>query len=121
MNLVAYDTINRIDYSKSWVDPRYRKLYSRELKYYNFYSFATRYNKHLERNEYYLILHNNINSNLKIYPLVIKNGIYKIKLNDIWNKLFYKEPKEVINIILEPDDIQEDCIVYYIDTLNLMV
>ena len=121
MNLVTYDTINRIDYTKSWIDPTYRKLYSREIKYYNFYSFATRYNKYLERDEYYLILHNNINSSLKIYPLVSRNNICKIKLNDIWNKLFYKPPRHVVNINLEIDDIQEDCIVYYIDTINLSV
>lgn len=121
MNLAAYDTTRKIDYTKSWIDPRYKTLYSRELKYYNFYSFACIYNSNLKHNEYYLILHNNINANIKFYPLLLKNNIIKIKLKDIWNKMFYKVPTQEINIDLEVDDIQEDCIIYYMNSFNIFV
>lgn len=119
MNLAAYDGIKNIDYSKSWIDPRFRKLYSMEIPYYNFYSFLTRYNSNLKMNEYYIVMHNDINSELKIYPTISRRKVIKINLKDIWNRLFITVPKTTMNITLEVDDIQEDCIIYFINILNI--
>lgn len=119
MNLAAYDGIKNIDYSKSWIDPRFRKLYSMEIPYYNFYSFLTRYNGNLKMNEYYIVMHNDINSELKIYPTISRRKVIKIDLKDIWNRLFITVPKTITNVTLEVDDIQEDCIIYFINILNI--
>lgn len=119
MNLAAYDGIKNIDYSKSWIDPRFRKLYSMEIPYYNFYSFLTRYNSNLKMNEYYIVMHNDINSELKIYPTISRRKVIKINLKDIWNRLFITVPKTTMNVTLEVDDIQEDCIIYFINILNI--
>lgn len=119
MNLAAYDGIKNIDYSKSWIDPRFRKLYSMEIPYYNFYSFLTRYNDNLKMNEYYIVMHNDINSELKIYPTISRRKVIKINLKDIWNRLFITVPKITMNVTLEVDDIQEDCIIYFINILNI--
>lgn len=119
MNLAAYDCIKKIDYSKTWVDPRFKKLYSMEIPYYNFYSFLTRYNNNLKMNEYYIVMHNDINSELKIYPTVSRRDVVKISLKDIWNKVFIRAPESITNVTLEVDDIQEDCIIYFINALNI--
>ena len=38
---------------------------------------------------------------------------------DIWNKVFIRAPESITNVTLEVDDIQEDCIIYFINALNI--
>ena len=70
-------------------------------------------------NEYYIVMHNDINSELKIYPTVSRRDVVKISLKDIWNKVFIRAPESITNVTLEVDDIQEDCIIYFINALNI--
>ena len=62
---------------------------------------------------------NDINSELKIYPTVSRRDVVKISLKDIWNKVFIRAPESITNVTLEVDDIQEDCIIYFINALNI--
>ena len=56
MNLNAYDNVNDSATLKTWIDPYYRKLYSREIKFYPFFTMLKRYNDKIKRDEFYLCL-----------------------------------------------------------------
>lgn len=57
MNLVAYDKVGKsLDKNKSWIDNRRNVLISRELTYHTYYGFVKRYEPHLNKNVYFLVL-----------------------------------------------------------------
>lgn len=65
MNLNAYDNINeKLDKHKTWYSPKFKRLYSREIKFRLFYKFLKRWNEAIKRNDYFLALsiYNNDNS-----------------------------------------------------------
>lgn len=116
MNLSAYDVIKQINYLKTWVDPRYKRLYSRELPDYKFYSFAKKYNPDNNVTDFYIILHNNIDTDLIIHPVIIDKRVTKLYLKDIWNESPLRTITNIENIKLDIDDnTQDDCIIYKID------
>lgn len=115
MNLSAYDAVKDINYFGNWVDPRYKRLYSRCLPNYKFYSFAKRYNPVKQITDYYLILHNELNTELTIHSVIIDKGITKIYLKDIWDETTLRNLRDISNIDLVLEDEQKDCSIYYID------
>lgn len=115
MNLSAYDTIKQVDYLKTWVDPRYKRLYSREIPFYKFYSFAKKYNPDNKATDYYIINHNTLDTDLIVHSTIQDKGMIKMYLKDIWDESPLKYIRDVENIKLEIDSEQEDCIVYHIE------
>ena len=115
MNLVAYDTVKEVNYLGTWVDPRYKRLYSRSLPYYKFYSFAKRYNPSKQSTDFYLILHNELDTDLTIHSVIVDKGVIKMYLKDIWYETSFTHLKDIVNINLTLDDKQEDCAIYLID------
>lgn len=115
MNLAAYDTIKEINYLGHWIDPRYRRLYSRNLPYYKFYSFAKKYNPIKQVTDFYIILHNNLDTDLTIHSVIVDKGVIKLYLKDIWDETILKNIKDITNVDLILEDKQEDCSIYFID------
>ena len=115
MNLAAYDKVDEVNYLKTWIDPRYKRLYSRELPFYKFYSFAKRYNNDTKETDFYLILHNNLESDITIHSVISDKGMIKMYLKDIWNESIFKTFKTVSNVTLTLIDKQDDCVIYLID------
>jgi hypothetical protein len=57
MNLNAYDNIKEeLDKHKTWYSPKFRRLYSREIKFRTFYKFMKRWNETIKRNDYFLAI-----------------------------------------------------------------
>lgn len=114
MNLSAYDVMIDVNYRKSWVDPKFRKLYSYELPKHKYYSFLTRYNKNYNCEELYIVLYDEEDELIKNYQTEEKHNITKYKLIDVW-KFFDKfiSNKQNINIVLE--ELQDDCVIYKFD------
>lgn len=57
MNLNAYDDIKeKLDKHKTWYSPKFKRLYSREIKFRLFYKFVKRWNETIKRNDYFLAL-----------------------------------------------------------------
>lgn len=83
MNLAAYDIVNTgIDRSKTWIDPRYNKLYSREIKNRrNFYTFSKNYNPSTDSYSIHLILLDNNIGKDKCLPIIDKVGVFKVNIS----------------------------------------
>ena len=57
MNLAAYDIVTRLDRKKTWIDPKYNRLYSREIKTNrNYFAFSKTYNPDASKYDINLIL-----------------------------------------------------------------
>lgn len=101
MNLNAYDNVKEeLDKHKTWYSPKFKRLYSREIKFRLFYKFVKRWNETIKRNDYFLALsiYNNDNS-------------FSRADIDNYNRLKVYIPKEVIedsilNSIVEDTNVE---------------
>lgn len=86
MNLNAYDNIKEeLDKHKTWYSPKFRRLYSREIKFRMFYKFVKRWNGTIKRNDYFLAVSmNNV------------DGKFSITNKDNYSRVKFSIPKEVI-------------------------
>ena len=101
MNLNAYDNVKEeLDKHKTWYSPKFKRLYSREIKFRRFYKFMKRWNETIKRNDYFLAIST---SNA--------DGRFSITNRDNYSRLKVSVPKEVIedsilNSIVEDTNIQ---------------
>ena len=86
MNLNAYDNIKEeLGKHKTWHTPKFRRLYSREIKFRMFYKFMKRWNETYKRDDYFLAMSmNNV------------DGRFSIANKDDDSRLKFFVPKEVI-------------------------
>lgn len=116
MNLNAYDTVDDGAVSNSWINLRYRKLYSKTIKYYPVFTFLKRYNVATKKYDYYLAMANKqmTDSNTWHSAERYKNSV-KLSLADIWDVVKKKVTKPIsyVDVTLQTED--EDCSVYSID------
>lgn len=100
MNLNAYDNVTeKLDKHKTWYSPKFKRLYSREIKFRMFYKFLKRWNGTIKRNDYFLAISMN-NTDGKFYRTE----------RDNYNRLKVSIPKELIedsilNSIVEDSNI----------------
>ena len=86
MNLNAYDNVTeKLDKHKTWYSPKFKRLYSREIKFRMFYKFLQRWNESIKRNDYFLAISMNNT-----------DGRFTIANNDNYGRLKVSVPKEVI-------------------------
>lgn len=86
MNLNAYDNVTRkLDKRKTWYSLKFKRLYSREIKFRMFYKFLQRWNETYKRNDYFLAVSMNNT-----------DGTFTIANNDNYGRLKVSVPKEVI-------------------------
>lgn len=101
MNLNAYDNIKEeLDKNKTWYSPKFRRLYSREIKFRMFYKFMKRWNETIKRDDYFLAI--SINNT---------DGKFGISNRDNYSRLKFSIPKEVIedsilNSIVEDTNVE---------------
>ena len=68
MNLAAYDKVdNKIDKTKTWLDHNNKRIVSKQIKYRTYYAFGKRYNPNTDKEEFYLITSDNIDSSLSAW------------------------------------------------------
>lgn len=86
MNLNAYDNVKEeLDKHKTWYSPKFKRLYSREIKFRRFYKFMKRWNETIKRDDYFLAVSmNNV------------DGRFSITNKDNYSRLKFSIPKEVI-------------------------
>lgn len=86
MNLNAYDNIKEeLDKHKTWYSPKFRRSYSREIKFRMFYKFMKRWNETTKRDDYFLAISENN-----------ADGGFSITNEDNYGRLKVSVPKEVI-------------------------
>ena len=101
MNLNAYDNVKEeLNKHKTWYSPKFKRLYSREIKFRMFYKFMKRWNETIKRNDYFLAVSmNNV------------DGRFNIANKDNYSRLKFFVPKEVIedsilNSIVEDTNVE---------------
>ena len=101
MNLNAYDNVKEeLDKHKTWYSPKFRRLYSREIKFRPFYKFLKRWNETIKRNDYFLAI--------SMYNT--DNKFYRTE-RDNYGRLKVNIPKELIedsilNFIIEDTNVE---------------
>lgn len=86
MNLNAYDNVKEeLDKRKTWYYPKFKRLYSREIKFRMFYKFLQRWNESIKRNDYFLAV-----------SMYNTDGRFSITNKDNYSRLKFSIPKEVI-------------------------
>lgn len=117
MNLSAYDIIKGINHNGTWIDPQYKKLYSREIRIRKYYAFSKTYNPETDEYTICLILadYNPLPDDSNAFTkLNDRFKPLKVSLVKVWNDIFHKiECKQNINLIhIQKED---DCDVYQLD------
>lgn len=101
MNLNAYDNIKEeLDKHKTWYSPKFKRLYSREIKFRMFYKFMKRWNETIKQDDYFLAV-----------SMYNSDGRFSITNKDNYSRLKFSIPKEVIedsilNSIVEDANIE---------------
>lgn len=114
MNLVAYDIVKGINRNATWIDPKYKKLYSREIKFRDYFGFSRNYNPDSNDYDIYLIL-SDVNPNDGSFVKVIdRYQPLKIPLNRIWNTI-ERYFENAINITVKAVEHNSDYDVYLLD------
>ena len=86
MNLNAYDNIKEeLDKHKTWYSPKFRRLYSREIKFRMFYKFVKRWNETYKRDDYFIAV-----------GMTNVDGRFSITNKDNYSRVKFSIPKEVI-------------------------
>lgn len=115
VNLNIYDKVGA-QCNKTWIDPTYKCLYSREIPKYTAYTILKRYNSSYRGYDYYLVLSNNPDSNHIWNTVVTTNsGILKFRLTSIWHMLPCRNKTEQFDIPISEVDKDENEVVYYLD------
>ena len=115
MNLNIYDDVNYLDRTKTWYNPNSYQIYSRNIKYYPVYSIKKRFNKQINKNEYYLCLCNDNIDNSFNSTRRSNKGVLSFKVKRIINDCNLKYIKEPTNINYEVIEEDNDGIVYLLD------
>lgn len=86
MNLNAYDNVTRkLDKRKTWYSLKFKRLYSKEIKFRRFYKFLKRWNESIKLNDYFLAV-----------SMYNTDGTFTIANNDNYGRSKFSIPKEVI-------------------------
>lgn len=112
MNLNAYDNVDDSVVLKTWIDPYYRKLYSREMKFYPYYTMLKRYNNETKYDEYYICLSAELDDNHDWRSTEKYNNSVKCNLIEFWNKTSLKNIHKRTYIIVDKDYEDSNSIVY---------
>ena len=114
MNLNAYDNITeQVDKQKTWYNPKYHRLYSREIERHRNYNFFKRWNEQANRNDYFIAFSDVLPD--KDFRIVPTDNYGRIKLivpkEVVEDSILYDTTKEV-NVEIELVDVQVDGKVY---------
>ena len=118
MNLNSYgDALTTIDRNKTWINIKYRVMFSREIKYRPYFNISCRYNAATCTHDYYLILAD--------YPIddrkwmnTVKDSYGRIKIRiigAIWCATIISNFKKDTNINISRVEGDDICDIYYLD------
>lgn len=114
MNLSAYDIVKGINRNGTWIDPKYKRLYSRELPVREYFGFSKTFNPQTNSYDFYLILSDTNPNDGSFVRVIDKYRPLKIPLIRIWNDISIYIT-EVTNITVSPIENNNDYDIYLIN------
>lgn len=117
MNLSAYDIVEEIlDKQKTWVCPKTKILYSREISKRRYALLSKRFNPANNDTSFYIIMLDDKPLDRKVTRSFVDNfGRLKIYINSIWNETSLRNIKTKSNITVEHVEHADDGDIYYLD------
>lgn len=113
INLNAYDSVQIIN--KTWIDDKYKKLYSKVIPYKVFFTLLRRYNTKDKVYDYYLLISDKTD-NAHVWDTAINNKTYvKYNIEPYWNILPTHKLRGVTEINIELVDSDDESQLYYLD------
>lgn len=100
MNFTTYDNVKqKLDRTKTWVNPKYKQVFSAEIKYHHYCQIIRKYIPEENIYEYYIAFMDNKDFENKSCRLD-ELGRTRINISEIWND-FCKDISVDTNVILE--------------------
>lgn len=116
MNLNAYDNVEQKFEEGTWVNPKFKRLYSTELAKRIYFVFLKRYDIENNIYNYYIALLDNIPEDREFHAVIhTKHGISKLELKTIWDNCPLKNIKVKSNISIKHIEHTDDGDIYYLD------
>lgn len=116
INFNLYDAVTPNMINSTYVDIRFRKLYSREMKYFQYNTLLKKYNSKTNQYDLFVALTKNPVPNAKSeLTYCTKHKQIKVNLSNIWEEFRFSRFKQ--NVIVNTEIVEEDDdgIVYYLD------
>lgn len=112
MNIFTYDNPNTN--TNTYIDPTYKRIYSTDIKYHKYCSLITRYNKELEKDEYFIACYDQDSPANKFTKLNIRNtgNSVKIDLAPIWANTKFAFLKKTTYLTVDIEEQDDTSIVY---------
>ena len=116
INIASYDLVDDFDSRKPYIDKSNHKLYLNDIYNFKYYTWLKRFNKELSKYDYYLLLTNTKQADIKLKQCNYTNSkqIRVLVDNDVFNDLSANKPN-VFNLSVVKVEEQDDCIIYNID------
>lgn len=114
MNIIAYDIIKKnIDKNKTWISVKYKRIFSKEIKYRKYYTLLSKYSLRDKKDNYYLACSDNIFNNSKTECTQLDNfNRCRFNIGAIWNKSNLKHIETDVNIDVKVVNQQNDGEIY---------
>lgn len=114
MNIIAYDTIKKsINKNKTWISVKYKRIFSREIKYRKYYTLLSKYSLRDKKDNYYLACSDNMFNNSKTECTQLDNfNRCRFNIGAIWNKANLNHIESDFNIDIKLVNKQTDGEIY---------
>ena len=115
MQFTTYDRTKtrKLDRTKTWINIKYKQIFSAEIKYNNYYQIITRFNPNINETEYYVAFMPNSDEDNKSCR-IDDYGRTKFSIANIWNELKLNKLTTDTNINLEYVETIDDVDVFKI-------
>lgn len=116
MQFTEYDVEHKqkLDRTKTWINPKYKQIFSSEIRYNTNYQIITKYNNNTCNKEFYIAFVPNPDKETKRCR-IDELGRMRINISSIWNELF-SDVKVDTNIIFEYVETINDCDIFSIES-----
>lgn len=116
MDFVTYDNVtHKVDKNKSWVSPKYKQIFTKEVRWDKYAEIKNRYDVNEGRYRFYLVLEpekDSDNSKVRVDDL----GRTRISIGHVWDSLGYTNKTKDFQIRLEYTESIQGCDFYEIIT-----
>ena len=114
MNLSAYDIVKGVNRNGTWIDPKYKRLYSRELPIREYFAFSKNFNPQTNNYDFHLILSDTNPNDGSFVRVIDKYRPLKIPLSRIWTDISIYVT-ETINITVTSIENTSDYDIYLLN------
>lgn len=111
MNLNAYDKV--LFENLNWIDPKYKRFYSKTIPKRNFFTILKRYNG--QSNDWYLLLSDVTIEGYVWEPVKVNKNYQKYDLYRYWETMGLDALTSVTEVNVKKEEENDEYLIYYLD------